>query len=272
MYRKKGFTLIELLIVIAIIAILLSIVVPALQNAKEQAKFAVCKTNLHQYGLGFQMYLSEYKEYFPDPFYWLFSEEQFNDFYNSGYNAPWINNKMGWPEGMFWPYVSARNCHMCPTFYGLSVQTGNWHPNYDPDVDGPVDPQYSYGMNAYLGSLRPNDEAARKLSGVERLPESIFCFTEQDPYPKSGLSYAGMNDNFMVIRPWYPGIERPDVFGTYHNLNTSSDLDEGKCNAVFLDGHVEPVHVGLENADDGFYKYALPKKKPHSIYGPRIWP
>ena len=50
--KKKGFTLIELLVVIAIIAILAAILLPVLSEAREQARRAACKSNLHQIYVG----------------------------------------------------------------------------------------------------------------------------------------------------------------------------------------------------------------------------
>jgi prepilin-type N-terminal cleavage/methylation domain-containing protein len=59
---RKGFTLIELLVVIAIIALLMSILMPALRNVRDQAKDAMCKQRLQQWGVLFNMYADDNDE------------------------------------------------------------------------------------------------------------------------------------------------------------------------------------------------------------------
>ena len=52
MNKNEGFTLIELLVVISIIAVLLSILMPALNKAKNMARMVICSNNLHQIAIG----------------------------------------------------------------------------------------------------------------------------------------------------------------------------------------------------------------------------
>ncbi len=54
--RSKAFTLVELLVVVAIIALLISILLPSLSRARHQARRIVCQNNLHQVGIVWQMY------------------------------------------------------------------------------------------------------------------------------------------------------------------------------------------------------------------------
>ena len=61
MRKRKGFTLIELLIVIAIIAVLITILAPALQSAREQARSAICLSNVKQWGLITRYYCDDNK-------------------------------------------------------------------------------------------------------------------------------------------------------------------------------------------------------------------
>lgn len=80
--KKKGFTLIELLVVIAIIAMLLAILMPALNKVKKIAQRVVCGTNLKGLGTAHVVYANDYEDDFVVQ--------------GAGFNHPWNYNTLGW--------------------------------------------------------------------------------------------------------------------------------------------------------------------------------
>src|SRR2546422_10128978 len=61
--RSGGFTLLELLVVIAIIAVLAALLLPALVAAREASRGSTCKNNLRQFGIGFNVYADNNRDF-----------------------------------------------------------------------------------------------------------------------------------------------------------------------------------------------------------------
>lgn len=60
--RRSAFTLIELLVVVSIVALLISLLLPALGEARRAGKLAICKSNKHSYAVATQSYSTEHKD------------------------------------------------------------------------------------------------------------------------------------------------------------------------------------------------------------------
>ena len=138
MVRKHGFTLIELLVVIAIIALLMAILMPALQRVNKQAKGVMCQAHLKQWGLMFAMYTDEH---------------------NGDFNPGWdINETTLWMNALR-PYFNDNDdMLLCPMATKLISRHG-FGPlaSWERDIDTPSGLQWhvvsSYSINSWTNKM-----------------------------------------------------------------------------------------------------------------------
>jgi prepilin-type N-terminal cleavage/methylation domain-containing protein/prepilin-type processing-associated H-X9-DG protein len=119
----RAFTLVELLIVLAIIAILAALLMPALSRSKSQAHSTTCKNRLHQMGLALQMYVNDHDSRYP--------------YYVNPYD-PSLDGVIGGANTRYWrakliPYYPVKWTNMtyhCPGYKGAVAGEEGSHPPY----------------------------------------------------------------------------------------------------------------------------------------------
>jgi len=107
---KAAFTLIDLLVVIAIIAILAALLLPALASAKQRAWTTSCTSNLRQVGLAMRMFADDNADYFPESgglIYWGATDA--------------ATGKASWMEQIF-PNIGNTNVYNCPANVQLPAE------------------------------------------------------------------------------------------------------------------------------------------------------
>lgn len=103
--KRTAFTIIELLVVVAIIAILAALLLPALRNAKESGLRTACLNNVRQIGSSLMLYADDYNQWLPAPTV---------DFFSSA--TPTVIDRR-WPEttGFYPNYIPTIKPFFCPS-------------------------------------------------------------------------------------------------------------------------------------------------------------
>jgi prepilin-type N-terminal cleavage/methylation domain-containing protein len=147
--KNKGFTLIELLVVIAIVALLMAILMPALQRIKEQAKAVACQAKLKQWCLVISLY---------------------TDDHNGSFHQGWTSSegpKSLWMDAWL-PYYKDGQLRLCPmatkpyTEGGQPGLNGAWGVHAPGSGEGgTVGGSGSYGINGWVNNPKGTPAAGR---------------------------------------------------------------------------------------------------------------
>ena len=185
MSKKQGFTLIELLVVIAIIALLMAIIVPALEQARMQARTLKCQSNLRQWSFLWTMFLDDNQ----GSFGYL---HRFNSWQLS---HPKYEQPHWWRD--YYTKFGTEGIRVCPTATKIANPTGDplnkgvwgakflaWgrHGSVDTDSYGLYG---SYGVNGWLAvpdywrpSIWPYPrywENIKKAKDLDKIPLFLDC-------------------------------------------------------------------------------------------------
>lgn len=228
---SRGFTLVELLVVIGIIALLISLLLPALNKARESARSAQCLSNLRQIGLTCIMYAN-------DNHGWIYGDQNSPPAGKGNFTAYYWHSVLvpqsflpGTASGVSYHvagsgYLANGNVCVCPSFDPVT---------WDMDNNGHAGDIRTYGIRMYAQIPQ-----YARIQIQQDATHSIWWFL---PYKlKQAASFIYFTDTI-----------RNDIASQNHQLNIGSNSataglfhmrHNGAANCLFADGHAEPQRDG----------------------------
>lgn len=245
--RRGAFTLVELLVVIGIIALLISILLPALTRAKQQAVKLACMSNLRQIGVAVQAYAQANNGYFP-----LVSRPEFlGPISDPGAvafnNAGWVP-RLTFNKYLETSWASYRDRSKTALFCPLD-QDGTW------DMGTPFDPTFWYTTET------PTLSTYRAFGNIAYMDDSSFAIR----WPGN---YTGGGAWPMVLRPVQFGTKAPAMDGNYR-----FGFRQGGLHPLVVEHVVQPSNpygenwsgtVTLYNFSDDYDKSSAPHDKRYA--------
>ena len=224
--RKQyfGFTLVELLLVIAVVAILATLLLPVLSKAKNRAGGTVCAGNLRQLGIVGQMYWSDNDG---RAFAYRGEPEGSGDLFWFGWLERGVEGQRRFElaKGVLHPYLGASGVETCP---GLTCVDSR----FKLKATGAA---FGYGYNLHLagGTVGPGVRIDRlaKPGGIVFLADAAQVNTFQFP---------ATNERPMLEEFYYVN----------NRERTTHFLHSNKAIAVFCDGHVGQAGFAPNSIDD----------------------